>query len=210
MNMLNYELLTQEPTLLNILNAFKDKLLYNEINCCRIAIVDEFYGDSLQAKVNIANKMVIGMKEDGSQIIQDYAPITAKICFANNGISFPLKKGDCGLLLFNDRELESWYINGEVNQLAYDRSHSITDAIFIAGMFSQPNISNAQFIENCLHLFYDTKGIKITSNGIEIDGDLKVNGKIDATGDIVAGNISLQHHTHPGVEPGSGTTGQPQ
>ena len=210
MNMLNYELLTQEPTLLNILNAFKDKLLYNEINCCRIAIVDEFYGDSLQAKVNIANKMVIGMKEDGSQIIQDYAPITAKICFANNGISFPLKKGDCGLLLFNDRELESWYINGEINQLAYDRSHSITDAIFIAGMFSQPNISNAQFIENCLHLFYGNKGIKITNNGIEIDGDLKVNGAITATGDIIAGEISLKHHIHPGVEPGSSSTGQPQ
>lgn len=210
MNMLNYELLTQEPTLLNILNAFKDKLLYNEINCCRIAIVDEFYGDSLQAKVNIANKMVIGIKEDGSQIIQDYAPITAKICFANNGISFPLKKGDCGLLLFNDRELESWYINGEVNQLAYDRSHSITDAVFIAGMFSQPNISNAQFIENCLHLFYGTKGIKITNNGIEIDGDLKVNGTITATEDIIAGEISLQHHIHPGVMIGPGTTGQPQ
>ena len=210
MNMLNYELLTQEPTLLNILNALKDKLLYNEINCCRIAIVDEFYGDSLQAKVNIANKMVIGMKEDGSQIIQDYAPITAKICFANNGISFPLKKGDCGLLLFNDRELESWYINGEINQLAYDRSHSITDAIFIAGMFSQPNISNAQFIENCLHLFYGNKGIKITNNGIEIDGDLKVNGAITATGDIIAGEISLKHHIHPGVEPGSSSTGQPQ
>jgi hypothetical protein len=208
--MLNYELLTQEPTLLNILNAFKDKLLYNEINCCRIAIVDEFYGDSLQVKVNIANKMVIGMKEDGSQIIQDYAPITAKICFANNGISFPLKQGDCGLLLFNDRELESWYINGDINQLAYDRSHSITDAIFIAGMFSQPSVSNAQFIENCLHLFYGTKGIKITNNGIEIDGDLKINGKINATGDIIAGNISLQHHTHPGVESGSGSTGQPQ
>lgn len=210
MNMLNYELLTQEPTLLNILNAFKDKLLYNEINCCRIAIVDEFYGDSLQVKVNIANKMVIGMKEDGSQIIQDYAPITAKICFANNGISFPLKKGDCGLLLFNDRELESWYINGEINQLAYDRSHSITDAIFIAGMFSQPNVSNAQFIENCLHLFYDTKGIKITNNGIEIDGDLKVNGAITATGDIIAGNVSLLHHVHPGVTVGQGVTGQPQ
>lgn len=210
MNMLNYELLTQEPTLLNILNAFKDKLLYNEINCCRIAIVDEFYGNSLQAKVNIANKMVIGMKEDGSQIIQDYAPITAKICFANNGISFPLKKGDCGLLLFNDRELESWYINGDINQLAYDRSHSITDAIFIAGMFSQPSISNAQFIENCLHLFYGNKGIKITNNGIEVDGNLKVNGTITATGDIIAGEISLQHHTHPGVEPGSGVTGQPQ
>jgi len=210
MNMLNYELLTQEPTLLNILNAFKDKLLYNEINCCRIAIVDEFYGDSLQVKVNIANKMVIGMKEDGSQIIQDYAPITAKICFANNGISFPLKQGDCGLLLFNDRELESWYINGDINQLAYDRSHSITDAIFIAGMFSQPNISNAQFIENCLHLFYGTKGIKITNNGIEIDGDLKVNGTITATGDIVAGNISLLHHIHSGVTVGQGVTGQPQ
>lgn len=213
---INYGEIYNQPSILTLMQSLKDKILYNDINCCRIAIVDEFYGDSLQAKVNIANKMMVGLKDDGSQILQDYPPIIAKICYAGNGFSYPLKKDDCGILLFNDREIESWYINGEINQLAYNRCHSFTDAIFIAGLFSQPNLLSAQFIENCLHIFYGINGIKITDAGIEIDGNttingnLVVNGTINATGDIIAGEISLQHHTHPGIHPGTSSTGEPQ
>jgi len=36
---------------------------------------------------------------------------------------------------------------------------------------------------------------------------LKVVGKIEATGDVKAGTISLQQHKHGGVETGSGQTG---
>lgn len=212
----NFIRMHSEPTLISVLEAFKSSLLYKNINCCRIAIVEEFFPNSLQVKVNIANKIMVGVKEDGSQILQDYAPITAKICYAGNGVSYPLKKGDCGILLFCDREIESWYINGGINQLAYDRCHNITDAVFIAGAYAQPNLSNAQFIENCLHLFYGTKGIKITDTGIEIDGNaiingnLQVNGTINATGDIVSGTISLQNHIHSGVTSGNNKTAKPE
>ena len=207
--MLNYVGLSGQPSLINILQGFKEKLLYNELNCCRVAIVNEFYPETLEVQVNIINKMVIDMKEDGSQVLEDYAPITAKICYAGNGISYPLKQGDCGLLLFNDREIESWYVNGEINQLAYNRCHALTDAIFIVGMYAQPNIANAQYIENCLHIFYGTKGIKITDTGIEIDGDLKVNGKIITTGDVIINGISFLNHIHVCSGPG-GNSGTPQ
>lgn len=207
--MLNYVGLSGQPSLINILQGFKEKLLYNELNCCRVAIVNEFYSETLEVQVNIVNKMVVDMKEDGSQVLEDYSPITAKICYAGNGISYPLKQGDCGLLLFNDRELESWYVNGEINQLAYNRCHALTDAIFIVGMYAQPNVANAQYVENCLHLFYGTKGIKITDSGIEIDGDLKVNGKITTTGDIVVNGISFLNHTHVCSGAG-GNSGKPQ
>lgn len=215
MNLMNFTNLTNEANLITVLEAFKDRLLYNEINCCRVAIVNEFYPDTMEVQVNIVNKLITEIDENGSQIMEDYAPITAKVCYANNGISFPLKKGDCGIILFSDREIESWYINGEVNQLAYNRAHALTDAIFIAGLFAQPNVLNAQYIQDCLHIFYDTKGIKITSAGIEIDGDtiingnLTVNGQITATGDIISNGISLQNHIHSGVEVGIGNTGKP-
>lgn len=199
---INYGETYNQPNLLTLMQSLKDKMLYNDINCCRVAIVDEFYGDSLQTKVNIANKMMVGLKEDGSQILQDYPPIIAKICYAGNGFSYPLKNGDCGILLFNDREIESWYMNGEINQLAYNRCHSLTDAIFIAGLFSQPNLQNAQFIENCLHIFYGTKGIKITDSGLEIDGNLKINGNLTVTNDVIINGISFLNHIHTCAGPG--------
>lgn len=207
---LNYTKLAQEPNLLNTLLAFKDSILYNDINCCRVAVVNEFYPESMQVQVNIVNKLIYDLKEDGSQVVEDYAPITAKICYAGNGVSYPLKKGDYGLIIFSDREIESWYINGQVNQLAYDRCHAITDAIFIAGLYAQPTTSNAQFIDNCLHIFYGVNGIKITDIGIEVDGNLLVNGSITATGDIVAGGISLQSHIHGKVQTGTSTTSGPK
>lgn len=59
---------------------------------------------------------------------------------------------------------------------------------------------------------YSAKGANIK---VEIDGDLQVKGTIaakdvNASDDVKAGNISLKSHTHGGVQPGGGTTGQPQ
>lgn len=41
-------------------------------------------------------------------------------------------------------------------------------------------------------------------------GDASFGGSINAKGDIKAGNISLQGHTHGGVQTGNGSTGKPQ
>jgi len=39
---------------------------------------------------------------------------------------------------------------------------------------------------------------------------LIVEGRVEATGDVVASGVSLVQHIHVGTQPGSGTTGQPQ
>ena len=50
------------------------------------------------------------------------------------------------------------------------------------------------------------------TGGMAISGGdgASVDGSLTTTGDVTAGNISLQNHTHTGVEPGSGSTGKPQ
>jgi phage gp45-like len=49
-----------------------------------------------------------------------------------------------------------------------------------------------------------TRRVVITApDGVSLEGGLT------ATGDVIAGGVSLMHHTHPGVEPGSGSTGAP-
>lgn len=40
-------------------------------------------------------------------------------------------------------------------------------------------------------------------------GKIIFNGDIEVTGDVTASGISLVHHAHPGIEPGGGTTGEP-
>lgn len=51
--------------------------------------------------------------------------------------------------------------------------------------------------------------VEMTAN-VKIKGDIDQQGKIESTGDHTAGGISLTEHTHKGVQPGSGSTGQPQ
>ena len=52
------------------------------------------------------------------------------------------------------------------------------------------------------------KKVDITAPEVSITGDVTVNGSIKSTGDMSAGGISLQSHTHRGDS--GGTTGKPQ
>lgn len=47
------------------------------------------------------------------------------------------------------------------------------------------------------------------SGGGTFNGDLNINGSVHASGDVTAGSVSLQHHTHGGVQTGGGSTSQP-
>jgi phage baseplate assembly protein V len=50
----------------------------------------------------------------------------------------------------------------------------------------------------------------IANGGVTIRGDVSIEGSLHTTGDTVAGNISLQQHTHRGVQAGGANTGVPQ
>ena len=206
-NTLPFEQLKNRVDLLTILKLFEEKISFNTLNCVRVGIVDEYNPDTRIARISIANKMLIGQNADGSQVTQNYAPIYAKVWFfgwGDVGMTHPIEKGQEGILLFADRELESWYINGGINPLGEIRAHSLSDSIFITGLTSAPNMTAT--LQNCLNLFYGTKSLRIDENGITINGDLVVNGNITATGDIVAGGISLKNHLHGNGNQGQDTT----
>lgn len=56
-----------------------------------------------------------------------------------------------------------------------------------------------------------TAGIVIMSAGlpITINGDIQINGSVNATGDVIAGGVSLMHHQHGGVRAGPDESGEP-
>lgn len=210
---LNFNQLQNEPSLTQVLNLFEKYLAEKIINCARVGIVQEYDAINRVAKVQIANKLVTSIKTDGSQVMQDYAPIYAKVLFfgyGNVGITSPIQAGTEGLLIFCDREIESWYINGGVNHLAYNRTHDKTDAIFISGLLSLPNMLES--LQNCLNIFYGNTNIQLDgativfSGDVTFNGNLQVNGSINATGDIVAGGISLINHVHGNGNDGQDTT----
>ena len=52
--------------------------------------------------------------------------------------------------------------------------------------------------------------IDASSGGLTIKGDVQVDGKLTATGDVKSGEISLQQHKHAGVQAGAAMTAGPQ
>lgn len=214
---LNFNDFANNNNNLYVYNKSVEKKIKSSLNCVRVGIVDEFYPNEHVVKVRIANKMLVGLNKDGSHIDDDYAPIFAKVYYMGwkeTQVTYPIEVGTEGIVLFNDRELESWYLNGEINSLSSTRMHDITDSIFIAGLHSMPNIIETIF--NCLNLVFQSTNISLKSDKVQIDtvgsveintntlqsnshanfnGNLNVNGNLSssngASGVVLAGSSLL-------------------
>lgn len=126
-----------------------------DFNCMRIGIVQQFHPEDLTVSVLIANKVDSKQLYNGTQETRNYAQIRAKVCFCNPFITNEVNEGDECVILFSDREIESWFVNGDVNPVAYPRMHDLTDAVAILGIRSLPNMIT--ILDDCLHLIHPTK-----------------------------------------------------
>lgn len=143
----------------------------SDMNCMRIATVEEVHYEDLTVTVKLLNKKTLGQNPDGTLNVTDYALIRAKICYCCPFITFPISVGDDCVLLFSDREIESWFINGDAQPVNYQRMHDLTDAFAIFGIRSIPKMikltdaeKNGVFISN-LHAKNGASGSIIDSDG---------------------------------------------
>lgn len=172
----------------------------SELNCMRIGIIQSFNAENLTVQVQIAGKRTIGLNPDGTQRVRDYAPIYAKVCYSNPFITHEIKAGEECILLFSDREIESWYINGDNNPEAYTRMHDLTDAIAIVGIRSLPKM--IEIIRDCLNLFYGNSNIKIDDSSITLNAtNININGELTING------TPYLSHVHSNGNQGANTGG---
>ena len=164
--MLHFNQNSTKKDLFSVLEALKNNLLYT-INCVKVASVISFDENTMISCCQVKNKRLMALKDDGNQELRDYPLIYAKTYFfgwGDIGATHPFNEGMEGILLFNDRELETWYTTGEAGNLAYDRTHDLSDAIFICGLCSQPNLSLVKYLKNCLNLYYKNTFIQLYEN----------------------------------------------
>lgn len=165
---LNNQSLSNNITMYSLLQALKDTINYN-MNCVKVATVIEFNPELMTVKCRVNNKRLKQLKQDGNQILENYPDIYAKVHFfgwGNIGATYPIEPGMEGILLFNDRELQTWFMTSEPGKLAYDRCHDLTDALFICGVHSQPKIPLVPFIEECLHIYYKGSDFQIKNESV--------------------------------------------
>lgn len=121
------------------------------------------------------------------------------------------KVGDMGLMAISDRDMgRAVKAKGQANP-GSGRTHDMSQGVYLGG-FGGMNGTPAQSIvmdENGVHLKTD-KTFFVEAPNIKFTGDLRVEGKVDATGEIKAkadgGSVTLSQHIHgasPAPTPGT-------
>lgn len=191
--------ITSTPSMIQTLDGLCQKIGY-ELNCMRIGIVRTFYKEDLTVDVQIANKKTLGLNADGTQNITEFPLIRAKVVYCNPYITYPIKQGDECVMLFSDREIESWFINGDTNAEGYPRMHDKTDAVALFGLRSLPKMIT--IADNCLNMFYGSSYIKIEDNKITLNSDA-----IDINGTLTINGTPYLSHIHSNGNQGANTGG---
>ncbi|MDH2927216.1 Gp138 family membrane-puncturing spike protein [Lonepinella koalarum] len=130
-------------------------------------------------------------------------------------VTFPLKAGDEGLAVFSERCIDGWWQSGKASPPLDYRLHDLSDACFIPGICSLPNVVGNFFTGGLSMQTLDgstfiriTNGTILIQGNIEHQGSQHTSGQISSDSDVVSAGISGKSHTHKGDS--GGTTGKPQ
>lgn len=191
----------------NIKQGIENRL--KDLHTAMPGIIESFDSVEQVVRVQPAIKRIFKTTQEDIEILTPVdlpILINVPIVYPRGGgfsLTFPIKKGDECLLLFSERAIDNWHINGGVKKPGARRFHSLSDAIAIVGLSSIPNkVPNYDNANVVLKKDDDSSYIKVKENtDIEIHSDANLIGTIDADvnltigGDadlIVTGDINAQ------------------
>lgn len=112
--------------------------IFLTMNCHALGTIQKFTSTAQQTvEVSINYKQTINGKSVDYPVLVDCPLIILGGGLAS--LTFPIAKGDQCLLLFNDRDIDTWFAGTNNSELASNRLHSLTDAIAIIGPRSMAN-----------------------------------------------------------------------
>jgi len=166
-----------EPDLEDIINNAVDDYAYI-INCHRAAIIQSFNSIEQTATVQLIDKGIFST-DQGDLIVDFPLLVNCPVVIykgINGGLTIPINQGDTCLVCFNDRDLDSWLIDGLVQKPNTIRTHDLSDGIIIVGIRNQINkITN--YNNNATELNY-------------LDNKIIINDKISSTNSL-GGSITI-------------------
>jgi hypothetical protein len=133
--------------LLELLDAMSRKTML-ELNCHAIGIIQSFDPARQVADVHIAYLRTFeDTSTDSGERHIPYNVLLDCPCVILRGgkmsVRPPIQAGDECLILFNDRDIDSWFAKSQVGILKTERTHDFTDAIALVGLGSTKNFISA-------------------------------------------------------------------
>lgn len=185
---------------------------------CRVVSYDR---QANTAVVQILIKIILTASE------QSRAQIGPVPVFAAGGggfvVNFPLKAGDLGWVLANDRDISAFMESLSEGAPSTFRTHSFNDAVLFPDAIRNFDTSGEdgrmviQALDGSTRISLGADSVlvkhptlvKIDAPNAEFTGNVSVAQTLTAQTDVIGGGVSLKNHTHKGVQPGSGNTGTP-
>lgn len=126
--------------------------------------------------------------------------------------------GDIGIFVTQNRDGSGINADSSAPQVPGSyRQHSPADAVMVGTVHTKTPEVWIELTQDKKVIIHAPAGVKIESDStVEIDAaqvtinaPVQVNSTITASGDVSGGGVSLDTHTHSGVESGGSNTGRP-
>lgn len=126
-----------QPEMKDILNRVKQNVFYN-LNCVQIGTIVSYDPSNNTASVQINFQRQMPTNEIVDYPLLQMAPVFY-LSGGSASITLPIQAGDTCLVLFNDRDIDTWWSTGEINVPSSDRAHNLSDAIVLVGIRPKSN-----------------------------------------------------------------------
>lgn len=117
--------------------------------------------------------------------------------------------GDIGAAIICGRDISNVKSARDEAAPGSFRQHDYSDGLYLGGYLNVAPEEYCGWIGDDFHVKTAGKFI-VDAAECDINCTVNVGGDMVATGDVKAGSISLDEHTHSGVQPGGGSTGAPE
>lgn len=137
-----------------------------------------------------------------------FLPIGSK----TKNIKFKVQKGQRFLALFSQLDLSNYIASGTIGQINSTKQFSFTNCVILP-ILALTELDGIKVPE----LDFEINGNVKMNGKLEIDGDIiqntgniKTNGKVEAKEDVLAETVSLKNHLTEGVTAGKDLSGKPK
>lgn len=136
----------KDPSLADALALHKKEILLG-LNCHAVATVQEFNSAAQTIRATIVyQKSYTVAQADGTPGV-DLRPypvlVDVPVIVISGGaaaLTMPIAKGDECLILFNDRDMDDWYVGATNKAPRSSRLHSFSDGVALIGLNSKANV----------------------------------------------------------------------